>query len=217
MLIDLAFLGANAHKILEGGWIPLLFALFCLMIMLTWQKGIRLLRSAQGQKGKEFDTKKFHHLNSGSVVFITDSYDKAGGAFLRFLQQVNILPQHVVIIGIRIEKTPKILRKNCFEVTQIAEHVYHLVLRFGFMQIIDIPNTLKEGVRKQYLPFQLDMEKLLYFVEIIEINISNKKHHYFFMWQKKIFKILLRNSLLDFKFYRLPPNRTISLGTSYNL
>ena len=148
MLIDLAFLGANAHKILEGGWIPLLFALFCLMIMLTWQKGIRLLRSAQGQKGKEFDTKKFHHLNSGSVVFITDSYDKAGGAFLRFLQQVNILPQHVVIIGIRIEKTPKILRKNCFEVTQIAEHVYHLVLRFGFMQIIDIPNTLKEGVRK---------------------------------------------------------------------
>ena len=43
LVIDLIFVAANATKLLEGGWFPLLLAAFVAFLMLTWRTGWRLL------------------------------------------------------------------------------------------------------------------------------------------------------------------------------
>ena len=43
LVIDLAFFGANALKILQGGWVTLAVALFLFTLMTTWKTGRRLV------------------------------------------------------------------------------------------------------------------------------------------------------------------------------
>src|SRR5262249_47964857 len=43
LVIDLIFVAANAMKLIEGGWFPLLIACVLTFLMLTWRTGWRLL------------------------------------------------------------------------------------------------------------------------------------------------------------------------------
>ncbi|RYZ33144.1 MAG: potassium transporter Kup, partial [Myxococcaceae bacterium] len=43
MLVDLAFFGANATKIVDGGWFPLLLAVCVFTLMTTWKRGRDIL------------------------------------------------------------------------------------------------------------------------------------------------------------------------------
>jgi hypothetical protein len=57
LIIDLIFVAANATKLLEGGWFPLLLAGVVAFLMLTWRTGYRLLeqqRSRLRQREDEF-------------------------------------------------------------------------------------------------------------------------------------------------------------------
>ena len=57
LLVDLIFVAANATKLIEGGWFPLLLACAVAFIMLTWRTGWQLLeqqRSKLRQREDEF-------------------------------------------------------------------------------------------------------------------------------------------------------------------
>ena len=43
LIVDLIFVAANATKLMEGGWFPLLLACAVAFLMLTWRTGWRLL------------------------------------------------------------------------------------------------------------------------------------------------------------------------------
>lgn len=224
VFIDFAFLGANAHKILEGGWLPLAFALLAMMVMLTWHNGIQLLRSLYYMDKinlrevlQEFDHVNLRYFRGASAIFITDPYDQSGGSFFYHLKQLKVLPEHILIVSIVVEKYPTIPREECFEVIEITKNIHRLVLHVGFMQSLNVPKILEIGQKTNHLPCPLDLDKIIYFVETIELNVTRKKHPGLSFWQKKIFKILLRNSTVDLKFFRLPHTRTISLGTSCNI
>ena len=42
-VFDFAFLGANALKVQQGGWVPLAIALAILTLMTTWKRGRAIL------------------------------------------------------------------------------------------------------------------------------------------------------------------------------
>jgi KUP system potassium uptake protein len=48
LAVDLAFICANLLKILDGGYVPLLFGLVLFVIMITWHRGIALMRAGFG-------------------------------------------------------------------------------------------------------------------------------------------------------------------------
>uniref|UniRef100_UPI001953DD9A KUP/HAK/KT family potassium transporter n=1 Tax=Proteus mirabilis TaxID=584 RepID=UPI001953DD9A len=43
LVIEWVFLGANLLKVLEGGWVPLMFGGSIMFLMLTWRMGTRIL------------------------------------------------------------------------------------------------------------------------------------------------------------------------------
>src|SRR5207247_3211904 len=57
LIVDLIFIAANATKLIEGGWFPLLLAGVIAFLMLTWRTGYALLeqqRSRLRQREDEF-------------------------------------------------------------------------------------------------------------------------------------------------------------------
>lgn len=220
IFIELVYLTANFHKIYQGAWIPLVFAAIIGLVMLTWDKGMRLLRSSYYMNKvalpdikKELQYPTLHYIENLTAIFIADPYDKSGGSFLHYLKLNHILPKEALILSVNIEDYPYITDKNRYELKKIDDNIYQLILHYGFMQSIDVPRSLIQAEKINLFPFPLDINQATYFVEDINVTITKKKYPFLFYWQKKLFGFLLRNSALDVVFYRLPLNRTIAIGS----
>lgn len=224
LIIDLAYLGANAHKFLTGGWAPVCFALFIALIMYTWSRGMYFLKTNFFMKKsqltkivKQLNYKSLNQLPGVTAIFITDTYDTSGGSFLHFLKLSLAVPEHIIIVSYVVENSPRVPFRNRFEVQQLDERVCQLTLHYGFMDNISIPHALDCLNKKQTLPFELEVESATYFVEIPNIVASKKKKTMTFYWQEKLFAFLMRNysANLNIEFFQLPYNRTMAIGSYY--
>lgn len=220
--IDVAFLGANIQKLLTGGWIPITFASFAAFIMYTWNKGRVYLQEAFYTKKeevskllKQFEYKSLTHLPNTTAIFITDIYDQSGGSFLKFLKLNRALPEHILLVNYRVEPIPYVVSKNRFEISCLKENVCELTLHYGFMDEVSIPQALYRVNERRLLPFDIDIEKAMYFIELPNVFASRNKRTLWFHWQEKLFAFLVRNYSpnLNIEFYQLPYDRTISIGT----
>jgi KUP system potassium uptake protein len=221
-IIDIAFLGANAHKFLTGGWLPVCFALFIGFIMYTWSIGLQYLKSNfYMQKEdiskiiKQLGYKTLNQLPGVTAIFITDIYDRSGGSFLHFLKLSLAVPENILIVNYTVANKPHILPVNRFEINQLDKRVCEMTLHYGFMDTVSVPNDLTKASKNGLLPFEVKVEAATYFVEIPNVVASKKKKTLMFYWQEKLFAFLMRNysANLNIEFYQLPYNRTIAIGT----
>ncbi len=219
-IIDLAFLGANLHKIFEGAWIPLAVAILSAIIMLTWDKGVRLIQSCLSMNKKTLpeaikglDKSQLHSIDELSIIFMTDPEDKTGDGFIQYLKLNHILPKEILIVNIIIDDFPYVNGKNQYEIDNVNQSIYYLKLHYGFMQSINVPAALNAALKSNIFPFLLDIKNALYLVEEIGIIMTKRKFTNMFYWQKKLFLFLLRNSSENIEFYQLPYQRTITIGS----
>lgn len=220
LFIDLAFLGANSFKILSGGWVALLFAAVCAIVMMTWHKGMKYLRSSYYMEKidlkevvDQLDHPDLHYLPHSTVIFIVDPYDKSGGGLLHYLKLNRILPENILIVGITIENHPYISRVNRYELNELRKGIYRLNLHYGFMDEINITHSLAVANKMKIFSFHFEIGEATFLVEIPNIVATRRKRTLFFFWQEQLFVFLLRNAALDIEFFHLPYNRTIAIGT----
>ncbi len=219
LVIELIFLGSNIHKIYEGAWMPLLFAFIISTILLTWQKGMQLVRTSFYKKKtplveliKQLDRTEWNKLDDLTMIFITDPYDNSGGGFLNYIKLNHLIPKQVLVVSVVIKDIPYVAEKHRFELQNLTEGYYSLIIHYGFMQSTHIPNTLIAGNNLKLFPFRLDMGTTTFLVENINISTTKKGSSLLFAWQKKLFGALLRYSAMDIDFFHLPQNQTISIG-----
>ncbi len=220
LCIDFIFLGANIHKISEGAWIPLVFAAIISTVLITWQKGLAAIRiSFYKTKApltdviSELKKTNMTQANDLTLFFVTDSYDVSGGGFLDYVRLTHVIPQQSFVLSVIIDDRPYITEKNRFELKELAEGYYTLMLHYGFMQLINIPKALMLGNKMNVFKNKLDMEKITYLVENLHFIHKNTKNSKLNRWQVKLFAFLLRNSSLDGDFFHLPQHQTISIGS----
>ncbi len=222
--IDLAFLGANIQKLVTGGWVPVVFATGCAFIMYTWNRGRTYLQATYYVKKEAFskilrqlDYKSLNHLPNTTAIFITDIYDKSGGSFLHFLKLNRTMPEHVLIINYSVENIPYVSSADRYQISCLKTNVCQLTLHYGFMDTVSIPQALFTANDRQLLPFAVDVDNAMYFIEIPNIVASHEHQTMWFFWQEKLFSFLVRNysANLNIEFYQLPYNRTIAIGTYY--
>ena len=220
--IELAFLGANAHKFLTGGWIPVFFAMMVAFIMYTWNMGMKYLqKNFYKQKEelskvvKQLNYKSLNRLHGVTAIFITDLYDRSGGSFLHFLKLSFAVPEHILIVNHKVHNIPHVKSDEQYEIHKIDEVIYRITLHYGFMDNISIPKGLEYVNQEKCLPFELNIHKATYLVEIPNVVASKNKHTLLFYWQEMLFAFLMRNysANLNIEFYHLPYNRTIAIGT----
>lgn len=222
LVIDFAFLGANLHKFITGGWVPVSFALFIAFIMYTWRYGLEYLRANFYMNKediskilKQLHYKSLNQLPGLTAIFITDVYDKSGGSFLHFLKLSRSVPEHVLIVNYIVDNIPYVHFSERFEIACLDEKVCKLTLHYGFMENISIPRSLEKASKKNLLPFKLNIDHATYMVEIPNVMASKVQKSQIFYWQERLFAFLMRNysANLNIEFYKLPYNRTIAIGT----
>lgn len=222
--IDFAFLGANIQKLLTGGWVPILLAIACAVVMYSWHEGRKTMRSTHYLKNEtvnrmiqRLDLFSKTILPGATAVFITDIYDQSAGAFLHFLKLHRTQLEKQIIVRYVSENVPHVYGHDRFDVQLLKENICSLTLHYGFMDTIAIPAALHTANEKGLLPFPIDLKRLIYLIEIPNIVATKKNKSLWLYWRTKLFSFLVRNysALRDIEFYHLPYNSTMGMGAYY--
>jgi KUP system potassium uptake protein len=217
LAIDLAFFGANAVKIPEGGWFPLLTAALVFTILTTWKRGRDVLARRLGQDGLTMPAfLESININPparvpGTAVFMTTRASGVPRALLHNLAHNKILHEQVVLATVVTENVPYVPAYQRMEVTDLGQNFYRVNISYGFQESPDIPSAMADcpcGMR-----FEL-METTFFFSR--ETLIPSREPG-MALWRETLFAFLTRNATSPMSFFRIPPNRVVELGAQVEI
>ncbi len=220
LVIDLAFFFANATKIHEGGWVPLVIAAAIFLMMTTWKKGRKLLYQAILANTLPLDmfmadlTNTKPHRVKGTAVFMTSNPNGAPPVLLHHFKHNKTLHEQVVMLSIHTQHVPEVPSAQRVEVMrELGQGFYQVTLSYGFMQV---PNVLEalEVCRERH-GLDTSRSDTSFFLGRETLLISDNK--LMSRWRKALFVFLSRNARQANAFFKIPPNRVVELGTQIEL
>ncbi|MGC2456788.1 MAG: potassium transporter Kup [Gallionellaceae bacterium] len=214
LAIDLVFFGANAMKIEEGGWLPLVFGLGVFLLMTTWKRGRKLLQ--ERLQSDALELKPFAESMGpglvlrvpGTAIFLHVNPDGVPQALLHNLKHNKVLHEHVVVLCIRILDIPHASDEDRLEIQPLPNNFYRLVVKFGFKDEPDIPKGL-ELAAKHGLP--LDPMDVSFFIG--RLTLIPKVDSEMPLWREKLFIGMYRNAGSIVSYFKIPPGRVVEMGT----
>jgi len=211
-LIDLFFLGSNALKIVEGGWLPIGIAVAVFVVMDTWRQG----RRAHLDKVRESDlpvelllarAEKAGQRTAGTAIFMTIRADLAPSALLHSMKHYHVLHERLVLLNVAFENTPFVRRRRRVDVLKLGKGFYEVRLRFGFFETPDVPAALAEA-RAHGVALDVDMSTFFLGRETLVPSSKPTLPR----WRIALYMWLASNALSPARFFCLPPNRVVELG-----
>jgi KUP system potassium uptake protein len=214
VVVDATFLSANLLKLFEGAWAPLLFGSAMVMLIVTWQRGSRILVQKTRRVEVPIDAlirsleKKPPHAVPGTAVFLTSDPDFAPASLLHNLKHNKVLHQHNIILTIVTADTPRTDEDERVEITPISERFTRVSLRFGFMEEPNVPKALAVA-RKKGLHF--DIMSTSFFLS--RRSLKPSAHSGMPAWQDRLFIGLARSANDATDFFQIPTGRVVEVGT----
>ena len=214
VIVDATFLSANLLKLLEGAWAPLLFGSVMVLLIVTWQRGSRILVQKTRRVEVPIEAlirsleKKPPHKVPGTAVFLTSDPDFAPASLLHNLKHNKVLHEHNIILTIVTTNTPRSNDDERVEITPISERFTRVALHFGFMEEPNVPKALALA-RKQGLHF--DIMSTSFFLSRRSLKAS--AHSGMPAWQDRPFIGLARSANDATDFFQIPTGRVVEVGT----
>jgi KUP system potassium uptake protein len=213
LLLDACFYAANMLKIVEGGWVPLAIGAILIVMMTTWARGRELMLARWRQDSLPLASFLTRLPQSrtirvpGIAVFLTANPDYVPGALLHNLKHNKVLHERVIFVTVNTLDVPEVASEQRGEVTQLAEGIYRVSLRYGFMESPNIPRAL-EALRPAGLPY--DPMQVSYFLgreTLVPAMVPKLR-----LWRLWLFLVMARNAVSATEFFGIPSDRVVELG-----
>jgi len=216
-LVDVAYFTSNLMKVPAGGWFPLLVGLVIFTFLTTWAKGRKLMivrmneatmpigifiKSAAGSATRV----------PGTAVFMTTAPEGVPHALLHNLKHNKVLHERILILTVKIEDVPYVDDNHRFDIKNLGNDFYRLIIRFGFMQETDVPAALQ---RVESCGPQFKMMDTSFFLARQTLIASSRPG--MALWREKLFAWMLRNAESAMEFFKLPTNRVVELGSQVEI
>jgi KUP system potassium uptake protein len=215
--IDLAFLLANSLKIVEGGWLPLAIATGVFIVMETWRLGRRahverirtesMPRDLFMERAEKTPTRV-----AGTGVFLSARSDSVPGALLHNLKHNRVLHERVVLMHVGVEDTPIVPPGKRIEVEKLGKGFYAVEVHHGFLETPDVPRALEEA--RPY-GLAIDIDTATFFIGHESLVMA--EHPVLGRWRTRLYIMLASGAQSPARFYQLPPNRVVELGTQVSI
>jgi KUP system potassium uptake protein len=218
LFIDLGFFGANALKVVQGGWFPLVVAAVIFTLMTTWKRGRSILASRLTARAYPFE--RFLQLIErdpplrvpGTAVFMTGTRGVTPPALLHNLAHNKVLHEQVVLITVTTADVPAVPKDQHVAFEDLGRCFYRLTVVYGFMQQPNVPEAMRQAAA---LGLRFDEEETTYFLGRETLLVTQKPG--MALWRERLFVIMSRNALRATAFFRIPPERVVELGMQVEL
>ena len=215
--VDLGYFSSNLTKIPAGGWFPLLVGAIAFTLLTTWAKGRQLMISRMNEASLPMEIFIKSAAPSaarvpGTAVFMTSSASGVPHALLHNLKHNKVLHERVILLTVRIEDVPYVSGEKRLETKDYGSGFYRVILRYGFMEEIDVPSALAQ---LKDIGSQCRMMDTSFFLARQTLLASSRPG--MAIWREKLFAWMLRNAESAMEFFKLPTNRVVELGSQVEI
>ena len=224
-LIDLVFFSANAVKLLEGGWFPLLLALIVAFLMLTWRRGTHLLEQQRvDMREPESKLVEACGINASGVRLLrlptSAAYLSAGTTGLplplsHFVRTNRAVQKRVLLISAVTTDRPRVPLDKRAQVLSLGQGIDRLILTYGFDEAPSVPDGVAFALERGLLE-DVDPANITYIVGR-ETVIASRRRDGFARWRKKLFAFMARNSERTAVYFGVPTAQAVELGLEIEL
>ena len=216
--IDLVFFAANAVKVLEGGWFPLVIGALMFTLMTTWQRGRALL--GERLRDDAIDLPSFLEavfVNPpvrvpGTAVFLNAERGSTPFALLHNLKHNKVLHERNLFVTVQHHEVPWIGFDRRIEVEPLGHDCWQLTLHFGFKNDPDVPEALRLLAPHGIVLDEMDTSYFLSRDSVIPTFARGMA-----LWREKLFASMHRNAAGAADFLYLPANRIVELGSKVEI
>ncbi|HXH62585.1 MAG TPA: potassium transporter Kup [Gemmatimonadales bacterium] len=216
--LDLLFLGANALKIRNGGWVPLAIAACVFLLMSTWKRGREILGRRMLEKTVPLNLLLADLAAEppirvpGTAVFMYGNLDGTPPALVHNLAHNKVLHEKIVFLTVVTEDVPHVTGADRVIVKRMGKGFNSAVARYGFMDDPDIEDVLAAcraaglNISTEGTTFFLGRETL-----VPSDNPGMAR------WREAVFAFMSRNALRATAYFNIPTNQVFEVGAQVEL
>jgi len=216
--VDITFFAANAVKVLEGGWFPLLIGGAMFTLMVTWKRGRALLGERLRSEAIELNLFLESIFISpplrvpGTAVFLSAEQGSTPFALLHNLKHNKVLHEQNLFVTVQHHEVPWVGFDRRCEVEALGHDCWQVTLHFGFKNEPDVPQALQ---MLQGRGVQLEEMETSYFLsrDTVVPTFGGTMP----LWREKLFASMHRNAAGAADFLHLPTNRIVELGSKIEI
>jgi KUP system potassium uptake protein len=218
VIVDLAFFGANALKILHGGWVPIVLASAVYLLFATWKKGRQILGARLRERAYPFDLFQKDLLRirpyrvPGSAIFMTGSGAGVPPTLIHNLRHNKVLHASVVLLTVVTQDVPVVSPDDRVVVEPLGSGFFKVTLRYGFVEEPNVPEAMTEARARG---LAIDKDDITYFLGRETLLSTDRPG--MSRWREQLFAIMSRNAMRATAFFRIPPERVVELGMQVEL
>lgn len=213
LIIDLAFLLANAAKILHGGWLPLIVGGCIFGLMSTWRSGRLKLAAKMHEQALPLDlllddVRKRNPLRvPGTAFFLSGNPTGTPPALLHNLKHNKVLHQHVAIVNVKTAEVPHVPKDERITIEGKDLGFWRITLCFGFMDEPNVPEALKQISHSEFKFVPMQASYFLGRERVLCHACRGIKGI-----REALFAWMAQNARDATSFFSLPPNAVVELG-----
>jgi KUP system potassium uptake protein len=217
LLIDGLYFASNLTKVPDGGWFPLLVAAIAFTLLTTWARGRRILRDRLGHSDLTMEmfiasTAKSLKRVPGTAIFLSASPRSVPTALLHNVKHNKVLHERVIVLTVLIEQVPHVPADRRSEVIALPQNFHRIILRYGFMDEVDVPAALGATRDCGGLFRVMETSYFLGRQTIIPSALPGMA-----IWREQLFAWMVRNAESAMEFFKLPVNRVVELGSQVEI
>jgi KUP system potassium uptake protein len=216
-LIDISFLSANSLKVIQGGWLPLVIAGAVFLVMQVWRHGRRVHLEKIRRETMPMDlflqrADRTPQRVAGTAVFLSPRGDSVPSALLHSLKHYKVLHERVIICHVVVEEVPIVPASRRVEVHKLGKGFFNVTIHHGFFETPDVPHVLENA---RAFGLSIDIATTTFFIGRETLVASEAPS--LGRWTTWLYLRLAASALSPVRFYQLPPNRVVELGSQIEI
>ncbi len=217
LVVDLAFFAANAVKIPQGGWFPLLIGAVVFTLMSTWRRGRQIVLERTSEDNPplaqfiaQLDPERMPRVD-GTAVYLAARREAAPYSLMDNLKHNKVLHNRIVLLTVVTERVPSVPEAERMTVEPLDKGFVQMTLRFGFAEAPAVPAALEAHQAE----FPVNIAETSFFLGR-ETPVGTVRPE-LPVWREKLYAFLGRNAVSASDYFQIPPKRVIELGTQVEL
>jgi K+ transporter len=221
LAVEIPIFAANLTKFLHGAWVPLLIGVLLFVVMTTWFRGRELVTAERFRvEGPLRDFVKGLRRQEppvarvpGTGVFLNRGKETAPLSMRACVDHLHSLPESAIILSLETLPVPRVRPKDRLEVDALGyqdDRITFVRAKHGYAEAYDVPKLVRQ-IAKAGVECPVDARHASFFLSRVRLKATDRPG--MSRLRKRLFLVTALISAEPSDYFRLPRERTVTLGS----